>query len=139
MDKYFKIGGVVILITICLGVWWKIDSTISDLKTTIVNKDKVIKDITDANTTLKLKLALEEGNVRELKEKLDKLNFDMTKLDTEHDKAVKELEVWKNKPTEVKYVESIKKIFTNKEYDTESCDEGKKLNLEISKLKYEDL
>lgn len=139
MGNYLKLGGVVILITICLGIWWKVSSTISGLEQTIIAKDKVIKDTTDELNNTKLKLALEQGNVRELKDKLERLSYDITKLDNLHSEAVAQLEAWKSKPVETKYVESVKKIMVNKEYESGSCEEGKKLNLEISKLKYEEL
>ena len=96
----------------------KLNNKVSEKETLIISKDNNIND---------LKLSIAEANVK------------VYETSISNQKLLQEVDEWKNKPAEVKYVnkEVIKIINTREGNDL--CAYGLELNRQIGELKYEDI
>ena len=96
----------------------QLNNKVSEKETLIISKDNNIND---------LKLTIAEANVK------------VYETSVTNQKLLQEVEVWKNKPVEVKYVnKEVVKIINTKE-GSDLCAYGLELNKQIGELKYEDI
>lgn len=130
--------GFIIVAVIGFG-YWKISSTISDLEDQVVKKEADAKLWNDKYNDSQKDLALEQANVITLSNKLDMINLESNAIKSKLDGKMRELEEWKNKPIEVKYVDKVRNIIVDKGFESNDCKEGMRLIDSISKLKYEEL
>lgn len=133
----FKVKLIVIILTLIVSiVGWKMYSLYSEigyLNKTIVTKDK---DILELNMSLLSSL----NNVKTLQLDIEKSNVLIYKQSEEHDKLINEVNLWKEQPPEIKYVDKVvKTIVTQTKYVKGVCEDGLELNRMIGGLKYEDL
>ena len=136
ISSYIKIGIVVVVLSICGLVYYKVTSYINSLKETITTKETEVTKYLNMYNDSQKDLALEKSNVVILNSKFDAINNETNIVKAKLDDKLKELELWKNKPVEIKYVEKVKNIVTDK---NSTCEDGKRLMESISKLKYEEL
>ena len=130
--------GFVIVAIISFG-YWKISSTISGYKEQIVLEKAETKKYLDMYNDSQRDIALEHANVINLTNKLDIINLKSQELESSVNKKMEELNVWKNKPPDIKYVEKVKNIVLDKGFDSKECEEGLRLMKSISELNYEEL
>ena len=96
----------------------QLNNKVSEKETLIISKDNNIND---------LKLTIAEANVK------------VYEASSVNQKLLQEVDVWKNKPAEVKYVnKEVVKIINTKE-SSDLCAYGLELNRQIGELKYEDI
>ena len=96
----------------------QLNNKVSEKETIIISKDNNIND---------LKLTIAEANVK------------VYESSSVNQKLLQEVDVWKNKPAEVKYVnKEVVKIINTKE-SSDLCAYGLELNRQIGELKYEDI
>ena len=96
----------------------QLNNKVSEKETVIISKDNNIND---------LKLTIAEANVK------------VYEASSVNQKLLQEVDVWKNKPAEVKYVnKEVVKIINTKE-GSDLCAYGLELNRQIGELKYEDI
>lgn len=96
----------------------QLNNKVSEKETVIISKDNNIND---------LKLSIAEANVK------------VYETSVSNQKLLQEVDEWKNKPAEVKYVnKEVIKIINTKE-GNDLCAYGLELNRQIGELKYEDI
>lgn len=96
----------------------QLNNKVSEKETLIISKDNNIND---------LKLSIAEANVK------------VYETSISNQKLLQEVDEWKNKPAEVKYVnKEVIKIINTKE-GNDLCAYGLELNRQIGELKYEDI
>lgn len=96
----------------------QLNNKVSEKETLIISKDNNIND---------LKLSIAEANVK------------VYETSVSNQKLLQEVDEWKNKPAEVKYVnKEVIKIINTKE-GNDLCAYGLELNRQIGELKYEDI
>lgn len=130
--------GFIIVAVISFG-YWKISSTISDYKEQVALEKLETKKYLDKYNDSQRDIAIEHANVINLTNKLDIINLKSQELEQSINKKMVELNEWKNKPPEIKYVEKVKNIVLDKGFDSKECEEGLRLMKSISELKYEEL
>lgn len=96
----------------------QLNNKVSEKETLIISKDNNIND---------LKLSIAEANVK------------VYETSVSNQKLLQEVDEWKSKPVEVKYVnKEVIKIINTKE-GNDLCAYGLELNRQIGELKYEDI
>jgi hypothetical protein len=130
--------GFIIVAVISFG-YWKISSTISDYKEQVALEKLETKKYLDKYNDSQRDIAIEHANVINLTNKLDIINLKSQELEQSINKKMVELNEWKNKPPEIKYVEKVKNIVLDKGFDSKECEDGLRLMKSISELKYEEL
>lgn len=130
--------GFIIVAVISFG-YWKISSTITDYKEQVALEKLETKKYLDKYNDSQRDIAIEHANVINLTNKLDIINLKSQELEQSINKKMVELNEWKNKPPEIKYVEKVKNIVLDKGFDSKECEEGLRLMKSISELKYEEL
>ena len=130
--------GFIIVAVISFG-YWKISSTISDYKEQVALEKLETKKYLDKYNDSQRDIAIEHANVINLTNKLDIINLKSQELEQTINKKMVELNEWKNKPPEIKYVEKVKNIVLDKGFDSKECEEGLRLMKSISELNYEEL
>lgn len=130
--------GFIIVAVISFG-YWRISSTISDYKEQVALEKLETKKYLDKYNDSQRDIAIEHANVINLINKLDIINLKSQELEQSINKKMVELNEWKNKPPEIKYVEKVKNIVLDKGFDSKECEEGLRLMKSISELKYEEL
>lgn len=137
----FKVKVMIILVSIIFitvggYVSWKfynLNSKIGYLEETIETKDKTIVD-------LNLKLITSESNVNELRLSIEESNNKILQNSLKQKELLAEVDKWKNKPAEIKYVDKVvKTIVKETKYVKGNCEDGLELNRMIGGLKYENL
>lgn len=140
LTRLLQISGGVVLIVIIGVVWYNISSTINELKSTITIKETEINRLVGELDKTKLQLGIERQNVNALSNDIEKGNIEAKALEDKLINKSKELEEWKNKPAEIKYVTKyVKDIIEDKRFDSKECQDGIELNKAISKIEYKDL
>ena len=127
--------GIIMTIVISVGSWkiFSLSNEISFLKESIEIKDDKIVELNLINLS-------NEKNISELRRSIDKENFRLLEAYTEKQALINEVNEWKNKPTEIKYVDKVvKEIIKEPKYVKGVCEDGLELNRMIGGLKYEDL
>lgn len=130
--------GFIIVAVISFG-YWRISSTISDYKEQVALEKLETKKYLDKYNDSQRDIAIEHANVINLTNKLDIINLKSQELEQTINKKMVELNEWKNKPPEIKYVEKVKNIVLDKGFDSKECEDGLRLMKSISELKYEEL
>lgn len=130
--------GFIIVAVISFG-YWRISSTISDYKEQVALEKLETKKYLDKYNDSQRDIAIEHANVINLTNKLDIINLKSQGLEQSINKKMVELNEWKNKPPEIKYVEKVKNIVLDKGFDSKECEDGLRLMKSISELKYEEL
>jgi hypothetical protein len=126
--------GFIIVAVISFG-YWRISSTISDYKEQVALEKLETKKYLDKYNDSQRDIAIEHANVINLTNKLDIINLKSQELEQSINKKMVELNEWKNKPPEIKYVEKVKNIVLDKGFDSKECEDGLRLMKSISELK----
>ena len=127
--------GIIMTIVISVGSWkiFSLSNEVTFLKESIEIKDAKIIELNLINLS-------NEKNISELRRSIDKENFRLLEAYTEKQALINEVNEWKNKPTEIKYVDKVvKEIIKEPKYVKGVCEDGLELNRMIGGLKYEDL
>ena len=139
VKSYANIALGFILVTVIGFGYWKISSTISNLEEQVIKKEAEAKGWNDKYNDSQRDLALEQANVITLESKMDVINLETNVVKSKLEGKMRELEEWKSKPVEIKYVDKVRNIIVDKGFESDDCKEGLRLIQTISKLKYEEL
>lgn len=127
--------GIIMTLVVSVGGWkiFSLNNEVSFLKESIEIKDAKIVELNLINLS-------NEKNISELRRSIDIENFRLLEVYTEKQALINEVNEWKNKPAEIKYVDKVvKEIIKEPKYIKGVCDDGLELNRMIGGLKYEDL
>ena len=127
--------GIIMTLVISVGSWkiLSLNNEVTFLKESIEIKDAKIIELNLINLS-------NEKNISELRRSIDIENFRLLEAYTEKQALINEVNEWKNKPTEIKYVDKVvKEIIKEPKYVKGVCEDGLELNRMIGGLKYEDL
>lgn len=126
----------ILIAVILIAVGWKyysLTSEISDLEDTVTSKNLKISELEKDKMALKFERD-------DFESALDSVNKEIERMAVNEEKALSELEEWKNKPPEVKYKTIYRDIPQKVEvYKKGDCKDGLELNRAISEMNYEDL
>ena len=132
-------GLIVILVVAGILTYVKLlKNDIKKYEATIGSSKELVKEY-DANATIaKLEIATLELNNNSLSSAIDKTNIAIENMRVNENALRAEVTKWKNQtPKEViKYVEKIVKV---KDKKNATCEDYKRVNENISKIKYKDL
>lgn len=136
----FKLPTTIITLTLIGSVagfvWYKIWTLTSELDTTRIE----LNEVTYKANHLKLELAIEKGNVKELQDVLNSTNTKLKELTINKEKLEKDINTYRNKSLEERLAnEELKKLLASNQEEKKTCEYGLKLNQYIGGLKYEDL
>lgn len=125
---------IIAIILIAVGrEYLSLTGEISDLETTVTNKNLKISELEKDKTGLKFE---RDG----FESALDSVNKEIERLAVNEEKALSELEEWKSKPPEIKHKPIYENIPQKVEvYKKGDCKDGLELNRAISEMNYGDL
>lgn len=132
MDFRTKLIAAGVLLIGIFILYWSMNREI-EIRDDIINK---LNNKVGAKETL---IISKDNNINDLKLTIAEANVKVYETSVANQKLLQEVEVWKNKPAEVKYVnKEVVKIINTKE-GNDLCAYGLELNRQIGELKYEDI
>lgn len=132
MDIRTKIIATVLVVGGIFLMYWNMDREIKI-------RDGIINQLNNKVGEKETLIISKDNNINELKLSISEANVKIYETSIANQKLLEEVNVWKNKPAEVKYInKEIVKIITAEEGD-DLCAYGLELNRQIGELKYEDI
>ena len=132
MDFRTKLIAVGVLLIGIFILYWSMNREI-EIRDDIINQ---LNNKVSAKETL---IISKDNNINDLKLTIAEANVKVYEASSVNQKLLQEVDVWKNKPAEVKYVnKEVVKIINTKE-SSDLCAYGLELNRQIGELKYEDI
>lgn len=117
----------VLFILLCVTTWY------------IQKQDKQIEDLKSKKVVLEVDLQTERNNNTLLKNTVNELNAEITKVELKNQNTMKAFNDFKKKTDKEKYNANIRNIKNKTDWSKATCQEAIELNKMISELKYEDL
>lgn len=130
---YVGLPLIITLITLISVKYYQLTSTISKL-------EAQVEQLKNQKVVLEVDLQTEKDNVTVLKNVVDEQNSEIEKMAIKNQNTIKAFNDFKKKTEKEKYEnQKVLDLMTNKLWNSQTCDDGLKLNKMISELNYDDL
>lgn len=130
---YVGLPLIITLITLISVKYYQLTSTITKL-------EAQAEQLKNQKVVLEVDLQTEKDNVTVLKNVVNEQNSEIEKMAIKNQNTIKAFNDFKKKTEKEKYEnQKVLDLMTNKLWNSQTCDDGLKLNKMISELNYDDL
>lgn len=130
---YVGLPLIITLITLISVKYYQLTSTITKL-------EAQVEQLKNQKVVLEVDLQTEKDNVTVLKNVVNEQNSEIEKMAIKNQNTIKAFNDFKKKTEKEKYEnQKVLDLMTNKLWNSQTCDDGLKLNKMISELNYDDL